>query len=134
VVACLKIVGNIATGTIAQSKYLISLNVIPKLEVLLEKNKKIIRREACWVLSNLSAGSMEEIEAIFSQQSLVSKLIQMMREDEVTIRSEICYIFANSTEQGDAAKIAHFLAELQYMKILVENLYTDDKDLIYSVL
>ena len=61
VVACIKIIGNIANGNDAQSGYLINLGVLDKLEELLYRPKKVYRRESCWVLSNITAGPMQQI-------------------------------------------------------------------------
>lgn len=61
VVACLKIVGNIANGDDRQSGYLLGVGVLDKLEGLLTSSKKVYRRDACWVLSNITAGPHEQI-------------------------------------------------------------------------
>jgi len=39
--------------------------------------KKMVRREACWTLSNLAAGSQEQIGQIVGDVAYLSKLISM---------------------------------------------------------
>jgi len=39
--------------------------------------KKAVRREACWTLSNIAAGSQEQIGQIISEVAYLSKLISM---------------------------------------------------------
>ncbi len=75
---CIKIVGNIANGNDAQTGYLINLGGIEKLEEQLYRPKKVYRRESCWVLSNITAGPNEHVEAVFYRQNLVAKLLDML--------------------------------------------------------
>jgi importin subunit alpha-6/7 len=60
-VPCLRIVGNVSTGNAVQTQELIKYNAINKLEALLNHNKKVVRREACWVLSNIAAGDNAQV-------------------------------------------------------------------------
>jgi len=57
------------------------LSQIPQLIPMLFKcvghMKKIVRREACWTLSNLATGSQEQIGQIIGEVSYLSKLISM---------------------------------------------------------
>ena len=52
----LRTVGNIVTGDDAQTQFILNLNAIPALCWLLDHQKKNIRKEACWTISNITAG------------------------------------------------------------------------------
>jgi hypothetical protein len=52
----LRTVGNLVTGDDSQTQVLINLQVLPCLNALLTSNKKGIKKEACWTISNISAG------------------------------------------------------------------------------
>ena len=44
---------------------MINLNVLPCLSALLHSPKKGIRKEACWTVSNITAGNEQQIQTIF---------------------------------------------------------------------
>ena len=48
--------GNIVTGDDVQTEFIINLNALPALLWMLESQKKNIRKEACWTISNITAG------------------------------------------------------------------------------
>ncbi len=56
-IPALRIIGNIATGDNKQTDTILFNGVLPRLEKLLSNNKNAVRRETCWVLSNIAAGS-----------------------------------------------------------------------------
>lgn len=53
----LRIIGNIVTGNEEQTQKVIDVEIIPKLFVLLSHEKVTVRKECCWILSNITAGS-----------------------------------------------------------------------------
>lgn len=53
----------------------------------MHQSKKIYRKEACWALSNITASSPREIEAVFSNQNLVAKLMSMLQTDLPDVRT-----------------------------------------------
>ena len=53
----LRTVGNIVTGDDSQTQFIINLNALPALLWMLDNSKKNIRKEACWTLSNVTAGN-----------------------------------------------------------------------------
>lgn len=56
-IPCLRTVGNIVAGDDSQTQLAIEANLIPILGKLLGHVKKTVRKEACWVLSNITAGT-----------------------------------------------------------------------------
>lgn len=53
----LRTIGNIVTGDDSQTQVAIEAGLIPALNEIINHNKKTVRKEACWVLSNITAGS-----------------------------------------------------------------------------
>lgn len=52
-----RIVGQLSTGSFKYTDLLMNkYNVLGLIDRCIRVNKKIVRREACWVLSNLTAG------------------------------------------------------------------------------
>jgi hypothetical protein len=67
--------------------------------------KKIFRRETCWILSNISAGTSSQVAQILSNLPLFEKLKTMLFDDEITIRTEISYIFKNLCSSAHREKV-----------------------------
>nr|GMD07283.1 importin subunit alpha-4 [Ipomoea batatas] len=64
-IPALRTVGNIVTGDDTQTQYVIDNQVLPCLYQLLTQNhKKSIKKEACWTISNITAGNRAQIQAL----------------------------------------------------------------------
>lgn len=60
----LRSVGNIVTGDDLQTQVVIASGALPALLSLLSSPKDGIRKEACWTISNVTAGSPLQIQSI----------------------------------------------------------------------
>lgn len=60
---------------------------LPKLFSLVNHKKKAVRREACWTLSNITAGQAPQIGRIMEHEIYMQNLIKIATEDveEVTL-------------------------------------------------
>lgn len=64
-VPALRTVGNIVTGDDMQTQVVINSNALPcLLNLLTTSHKKSIKKEACWTISNITAGTKEQIQAV----------------------------------------------------------------------
>ena len=53
----LRTAGNIVTGDDHQTQCVLNCGALPRLLALLQSPKKGIRKEACWTISNITAGT-----------------------------------------------------------------------------
>ena len=60
--AALRAVGNIVTGDDMQTQVVLQCMVLPCLLHLLSSSKESIRKEACWTISNITAGNRAQIQ------------------------------------------------------------------------
>lgn len=62
--AALRAVGNIVTGDDLQTQTVLNSGVLEPLKILLTRQdiKEAIRKEACWTLSNITAGNRGQIQ------------------------------------------------------------------------
>ncbi|KAJ1476298.1 armadillo-type protein, partial [Baffinella frigidus] len=79
----LRTVGNVVTGDDNQTQLVINCsvlppllsllgNVLPCLLSLLGNERKGIRKETCWTISNITAGSKEQLQAVMDHQGAIS--------------------------------------------------------------
>jgi hypothetical protein len=71
--------------------------------------KKGIKKEACWTVSNITAGSGEQIQRVLDA-NLIPPLITMLRDESFDIQKEAAWAISNATSGGNATQI-RFLAE-----------------------
>jgi hypothetical protein len=69
VVPCVRILGNVSTGTSVQTEEILKVNGVSQLYDALSSNKKTVRREACWVISNITAGTNKQVFFINNSDS-----------------------------------------------------------------
>lgn len=60
-VPCLRAIGNIVTGDDEQTQAVINAGVLDALNVIIYHKKKTVRKEVCWSLSNITAGTPAQI-------------------------------------------------------------------------
>lgn len=66
--AALRAVGNIVTGDDLQTQVILNCSALPCLLGLLGSQKESIRKEACWTISNITAGNREQIQVRVKNQ------------------------------------------------------------------
>ena len=58
----LRTLGNIVTGKDTETQAVLNAGVLPMLKMLiLHAPKEAIRKEACWTVSNITAGTPEQV-------------------------------------------------------------------------
>ena len=83
----LRIVGNIVTGNANQTQMIVDAGVLKYLKNTLLHEKRSIRRETCWIISNIAAGTQQQIEAIILAD-FIPLLEQVIKNDEPDV---YCY-------------------------------------------
>lgn len=63
--AALRAVGNIVTGDDVQTQIVLNCQALPCLLHLLSAAKESVRKEACWTISNITAGNRIQIQVFF---------------------------------------------------------------------
>ena len=67
VIPALRVVGNIVSGTDKQTQAVIDADALPILKFLIFcEGTESIRREACWALSNITAGPEKQVRISFA--------------------------------------------------------------------
>jgi len=63
------------------------------------EHKKSIKKEACWTVSNITAGNKDQIQAVIDDK-LIPPLIYLLGHAEFDIKKEAAWAISNATSGG----------------------------------
>ncbi|KAF8392703.1 hypothetical protein HHK36_023052 [Tetracentron sinense] len=110
-IPALRTAGNIVTGDDSQTQFVIDNQVLPCLSQLLAQNhKKSIKKEACWTISNITAGNKGQIQAVI-EANLILPLVHLLQHAEFDIKKEAAWAISNATSGGSHEQIQYFVSQ-----------------------
>ncbi|KAG6498923.1 hypothetical protein ZIOFF_038676 [Zingiber officinale] len=133
-IPALRTVGNIVTGDDMQTQayafgFVINNQALPCLLNLLTHNhKKSIKKEACWAISNITAGNKEQIQAVIAA-GIINPLVTLMQTAEFDIKKEAAWAISNATSGGTHDQIK-FLVSQGCIKPLCDLLICPDPRIV----
>ncbi|KAF5745900.1 Importin alpha ALPHA AIMP ALPHA isoform 1 [Tripterygium wilfordii] len=128
-IPALRAVGNIVTGDDMQTQCMIEHQALPCLVNLLTNNhKKSIKKEACWTISNITAGNVNQIQAVI-EAGIIAPLVQLLQNAEFEIKKEAAWAISNATSGGTHEQIM-FLVTQGCIKPLCDLLICPDVRII----
>lgn len=136
VVPALRTVGNVVTGTDEQTQVVLNCNALQALYNILanaQHHKKSIIKEACWTVSNVTAGvyfqccvphvwvyvffmrcavfhaiscagTKEQISAVI-ESGCIDPIVNLLKNGELEIKREAAWAISNATSGGDPTQI-----------------------------
>lgn len=81
----MKILGNIVSGNPLQTQAVLDAGVLRHLQKLIFHEKRSIRKETCWVISNIAAGTQQQIKALIVNNFLPI-LERVIKTDETEVK------------------------------------------------
>jgi len=125
----LRTVGNIVTGDDYQTQIVINCRALPSLLALLTADhKKSIKKEACWTISNITAGNKDQIQAIV-ENNIVPPLVYLLAHAEFDIKKEAAWAISNATSGGTHQQIK-YLVEQGCIKPLCDLIVCSDARIV----
>nr|KJB24393.1 hypothetical protein B456_004G143100 [Gossypium raimondii] len=110
-IPALRTVGNIVTGDDMQTQCIINHQSLPCLLNLLTSNyKKSIKKEACWTISNITAGNVDQIQAVISA-GIFAPLVHLLQNAEFEIKKEAAWAISNATSGGTHEQIKFLVSQ-----------------------
>lgn len=82
-----------------QTQVIINCGALPCLLSLLSSTKDGIRKEACWTISNITAGNSAQIQAVIDA-NIIPPLIHLLQNGDLKTRKEACWAISNATSGG----------------------------------
>eukprot|EP00742_Colponemidia_sp_Colp-10_P017583 GILJ01020227.1.p1 GENE.GILJ01020227.1~~GILJ01020227.1.p1 ORF type:complete len:287 (-),score=28.03 GILJ01020227.1:5-865(-) len=129
-----RIIGNISAANVELCQVAINAGCLPPMKSLLEPwMPREVRKEAAWALSNIAAGTKDQIQAIVDA-GLLPVLVSTVGAPEHEVQREAVWACANISVNGSSQQISH-LVECGVLEALCEVLRrtTDDKIIAVSL-
>lgn len=94
------------------TQVIIQCGAVPFLKKLVSHNNREIQKEACWTLSNIAAGTVDQIQAVIDSGAIAPlvKLVSNKKTDQ-EVRSEACWVVLNATSCGSDSQIETLVKE-----------------------
>ncbi|KAH3767565.1 Importin subunit alpha-1b [Pelomyxa schiedti] len=130
-VPAIRILGTIALGSHEDTQAVIDAGVLPKLLPLLHSPARSVKKETCWLLSNIAAGIREQVRLIAAEPGLFERVIELMSASEaLDIRMEAAWIVCNAARGGsvDVPRALFNKGALRALVGLFDALDCGDKD------
>uniref|UniRef100_A0A8C1L8Z1 Importin subunit alpha n=1 Tax=Cyprinus carpio TaxID=7962 RepID=A0A8C1L8Z1_CYPCA len=129
----LRAVGNIVTGDDIQTQVVIlNCSALPCLLHLLSSPKESVKKEACWTVSNITAGNRVQIQAVIDA-NIFPVLIEILQKAEFRTRKEAAWAITNATSGGTPEQI-RYLVSLNTIKPMCDLLTVMDSKIVQVAL
>lgn len=109
----LKCVGNVLGGSQEQAQIMLDLGAIPMLNLAVKSDDAELRREGFWGLSNVTAGTLDQIESVINHDIIRLSIFGLTDQDE-NIRLECSIVLSNLFVRGNI----HHICSIVNMGIL----------------
>lgn len=91
--------------TIARSpNLLLAMQALYHILANAQRHKKSIIKEACWTISNITAGTKEQISAVI-ESCCIEPIVHLLKHGELEIKREAAWAISNATSGGDISQI-----------------------------
>jgi hypothetical protein len=95
-----------AATTTDYTEVILECDAVPRLKELVGHSNREIQKEACWTLSNIAAGTVDQIQAVIDSGA-IPPLVKLVRDKKTDqeVRSEACWVVLNATSCGSDSQI-----------------------------
>lgn len=95
-VPALRAIGNIVTGSDEQTQQIVNAGALPILGQLVTAGAKVQeRKEACWAISNVAAGTPQQLAAVL-QSGVLLPVSRALLHAEAEVKKEACWVVCNA--------------------------------------
>jgi len=125
----IRVVGNIvAGGDDCQTQIILNVSVLSCLFTLLFSPKNGIRKEACWAISNITAGNRSQIQAVIKAQ-IIPHLVTLLQYSDFDVKKEAACAISNAISYGSPKQI-RYLVDCHIIEPMCKLLTNTDKCII----
>jgi len=94
------------------TEVILECDAVPRLKSLINHREREIQKEACWTLSNIAAGTVDQIQAVIDSGA-IPPLVSLVNDERTDqeVRSEACWVVLNATSCGSDTQIGVLVTE-----------------------
>ena len=124
--------GNFISGDNKQTQAVLDAGILKNIVPLLECNRATIRKETCWLLSNVAAGTYQQIESLFTYTGIIERIVQLSMNSAWNIKKEALWTLANICTTGSEAQVQRIVSHrgLEALSDAVTSAQSDPKILV----
>jgi len=111
-----------------QTQIIINVSVLPCLLSLLSSQRKAIRKEACWTISNITAGNRAQVQAVIDAQ-IIPRLVTLLKNSDFDIKKEAAWALSNATSCGSPEQI-RYLVDCHIIEPMCDLLANSDSRIV----
>ena len=109
-IPALQTVGNIVTSGV-QIQTVIECAALPRLlQLLTGDHSNTVKKEACWAVSNITAGNTDHIQAVIDA-GIVPALVSLLGTSEFNIKKRAAWALSNATAGGTNPQIRYLVTQ-----------------------
>ena len=123
--AALQVLGNVACGDDRQTQVVIDSEALPCLRALLASADRGIRKEVCWIVSNITESSHQVQDVL--DADILPPLLKLLDSQDAACREDATWVLFNLSSNREPKQIS-YLADKNGVRALC-NLLTCGKDL-----
>eukprot|EP00178_Gracilaria_changii_P023792 TRINITY_DN718_c0_g1_i1.p1 TRINITY_DN718_c0_g1~~TRINITY_DN718_c0_g1_i1.p1 ORF type:complete len:2019 (+),score=268.01 TRINITY_DN718_c0_g1_i1:1349-7405(+) len=123
--AALQVLGNVACGDDQQTQVVIDSDALPCLRALLSSSDRQIRKEVCWIVSNITESSHQVQDVL--DADILPPLLKLLDNQDAACREDATWVLFNLSSNRVPGQIS-YLAEKNGVRALC-NLLTCQKEL-----
>jgi hypothetical protein len=90
----------VVTGNDAQTQSALDAGVLAHVAALLASPRKAIRKETCWLVSNVAAGTPPQIAAVASDAALLKLVVHQLDAGDWDVKKEATWVVSNVLSGG----------------------------------
>jgi hypothetical protein len=108
----IRTVGNFAVSSAGATQAIVEMGVLQLMAPLMQPHvERLIRKECCWTLSNLAAGTHAQVQAVLDS-GLMRLVLRCISDPELDVKKEAVWVVANVGAGGTPdqlrAAVEHF--------------------------
>ena len=134
VTPALRTIGNIVSGDDNQTQTAIDAGCLHAVPPLLEHMKKGIRKEACWMLSNIAAGNQNQITILLQCQEVIDAVLTRLIYDDWDVRKEAAWVIFNLATGGTHEQVFALIRNHRCIEPLCSLLAVSDSKILHVAL
>lgn len=127
---CLRAIGNMLTGPDWSLGQLLSRGLLDIFPSILSARNRIIRKEACWAISNIAASTIPaHLEALIAS-GVVPSVLALAPSDERDVKKEVTWVIANIVRSKDVSlEILQYLVHINVINVIDSLLASSDSSM-----